>query len=80
MQLNTELELVADLNPLDIGILQTARQRLRQIQVAEELKPLGTFVDNFELMVFVQLVLVRLDRPCRFVCVLHRDRVVRVQG
>lgn len=71
---------MADFDPLDVSVLQTARQRRRQIQIAEELKALGTLVDDFQLMILVQLVLVGFDCARALVRVLQRGRVVGVQG
>lgn len=79
VQLNTELQLVADFDSLGVRILQTAGQSLGHVEDARALVSFRRFVDDLN-VVLIQLMLVGQDRPCDLVCVANGIGVFRIEG
>lgn len=63
VELDSELQLVSDLDALGVRILETLGQGLGQVQIARELIAFGFLVDDIQFGPFFQLVVVRDDGP-----------------
>ena len=79
MQLDAKLQLVPDLDPLGLDVLQTARQGLGEVQHAGELVPFGRVVDQLQIAVRVHFVFVGQHHSRVLVGVAFGIRILRVE-
>lgn len=79
-KLNTELELVPDLNAASVRILQTLGQGLGQREIARKLISLGRFINDFQIVLLIQLMLISSNRPRVLVGIAERLGIIGIQG
>lgn len=79
VQLDAELHLMADFDPLGVRILQTPGQGLRHIEITRELIPLGGLIDDFDI-ILIHFILVGEDCPGNFVRIAYGVGILRVKS
>jgi hypothetical protein len=79
VELNAELQLVPNFDPLGVRVLQTPGKRLRHVQIPGKLVSLRRFVDDLEAII-CQLMFVGEDGSGDFVSVANGVGIFRIEG
>lgn len=79
VELNAELQLVADFNAFGVRVLQAPCQGLRHVEIARELVSFSRLIDNLD-VIFIDLILVGQDRPGNLIGVPNGVGIFRVEG
>lgn len=67
VELDSEFELVSDLDSLRVSVLETPGQSLGKLEITMELVALGRFINDLQLFLFIQLIIICYDDPRRLV-------------